>query len=388
MKSAIFYKKSLNHFEEEVCGDNFQSISTDNSKIAVLSDGLGSGIKASILSILSTEIITTMIEQGISLREVVSTISHTLPICKEREIAYATFTIVQVFTDGRVKIVNFDNPRPIIFKEGKIYTAIPKELIINDKIIKEYDFFMDKDDFLFIMSDGVVHAGVGNLLNFGWGVENIEDYLFNLCQKSKDIKAIVDNLIDVTEHYYGMKPGDDATLIGVKIIEKPRVKIFTGPPIDPRKDEIYAKDFMNFKGKKIICGGTTGNIIAESLGEEIKINIDSTKKSDLPPYGELSGIDLVTEGILTLQALNGLFTKCKESLYEIESVQENKCNGADKIFNIIKECEEIYILVGRKVNVIYHNPALPFEMSIRSNLIREMSSHLERLGKKVFLEYC
>ena len=108
----------------------------------------------------------------------------------------------------------------------------------------------------------------------------------------------------------------------------------------------------------------------------------------MPPYGELSGIDLVTEGILTLQALNGLFTKCKESPYEIESVQENKCNGADKIFNIIKECEEIYILVGRKVNVIYHNPALPFEMSIRSNLIREMSSHLERLGKKVFLEYC
>ena len=235
MKSAIFYKKSLNHFEEEVCGDNFQSISTDNSKIAVLSDGLGSGIKASILSILSTEIITTMIEQGISLREVVSTISHTLPICKEREIAYATFTIVQVFTDGRVKIVNFDNPRPIIFKEGKIYTAIPKELIINDKIIKEYEFFMDKDDFLFIMSDGVVHAGVGNLLNFGWGVENIEDYLFNLCQKSKDIKAIVDNLIDVTEHYYGMKPGDDATLIGVKIIEKPRVKIFTGPPLTHEK---------------------------------------------------------------------------------------------------------------------------------------------------------
>ena len=176
MKSAVFYNKSLNHIGEEVCGDNFQAGSTEDSKIMVLSDGLGSGIKASILAILSTEIITTMIEKGVDIEEVVYTITKTLPVCKVRDIAYATFTIIQIFNDGRTKIVNYDNPRAIIFKNGEIHKANYTEILLNEKSIKKYEFIMEKEDFIFVMSDGVVHAGLGNLLNFGWGVDNIEEY--------------------------------------------------------------------------------------------------------------------------------------------------------------------------------------------------------------------
>ena len=388
MKSAIFYNKSINHFGEEVCGDNYQSITTENSKIAVLSDGLGSGIKASILSILSTEIISTMLEKGISLDEVVDTITKTLPFCKTREIAYATFTIIEFFNDGRVKLVNYDNPRAIVFKGGKIFKPNYLEVVLNKKTIKQCEFQLCEGDFIFLMSDGVVHAGIGNLLDFGWGIESIEEYLLELYNKTHEVKEIVDNLMELTETYYGFKPGDDATLVGIKIIEKPRVKIFTGPPLDPRNDDNYAKEFMEFQGKKIICGGTTGNIISEFVGHEIKINMSAAKDSTLPPYGELPGVELITEGVLTLQRLNSMFSACKKDLYELSVAPFSNGNGAEKIFLTIRECEEIHILVGRKVNVFYHNPALPFEMSIRSNLIRELSSHLERLGKKIFLEYC
>jgi len=388
MKSAIFYNKSLNHFGEEVCGDNYQSITTEDSKIAVLSDGLGSGIKASILSILSTEIITTMLQKGVPLEEVVQTITKTLPICKTREIAYATFTIIQVYNDGKVKIVNYDNPRTIVFKDGKIFKPDYYNISINDKTIGQCSFQLNEGDFLFVMSDGIVHAGIGNLLDFGWGIDSIEEYLFELYNKTSDVKEIVDNLIELTETYYGFKPGDDASLVGIKVIEKPRVKIFTGPPLDPRNDERFAKEFLEFQGKKIICGGTTGNIIAESIGQEIKIDMDATKDSSLPPHGQLNGVDIVTEGVLTLQRLNTMFSSCKKDLYDLSCTPFPKANGAEKIFLIIRECEEVHILVGRKVNVFYHNPALPFEMSIRSNLMRELESHLERLGKKVYLEYC
>lgn len=388
MKSAIFYNRSLNHFGEEVCGDNFQRGSTENSKIVVLSDGLGSGIKASILSILSTEIITTMIEQGVELEDVVDTITKTLPVCKTRDIAYATFTIAQIFNNGKVKIVNYDNPRIIVFKNGSIFSPDYKQLSLNGKTLKKTEFTMEKGDFLFMMSDGVVHAGLGNLLDFGWGVDNIEEYLYELYNKTEDLKEIVDNLIELTETYYGFEPGDDASLVGVKIIEKPRVKIFTGPPLDPRRDEFYAKEFMEFQGKKIICGGTTGNIIAELMGNEIKIDINSAKKSGLPPFGELEGVDVVTEGVLTIQALNQMISSCTKDMYEIQCNNWVNANGAEKIFLIIRESEEVHILVGRKVNVFYHNPSLPFEMSIRSNLIRELSCHLERMGKKVILNYC
>lgn len=388
MRSAVVYNRSLNHFGEEVCGDNFQTGSTENSKIMVLSDGLGSGIKASILAILTTEIITTMIEKGVDIEEVVNTVTRTLPVCKIREIAYSTFTIVQVFNDGRTKIVNYDNPRSIIIKGGEVFKPPYKEIIVNDKKIKSYEFTMEEGDFVFIMSDGVVHAGLGNLMNFGWGIDNIALYLKKMFIKTRDVKEIVDNLIELTDSYYGFKPGDDATLIGIKAVERPQVMIFTGPPLDPKTDASYTQKFMEFEGKKIICGGTTGNIISKITGKEIEINLNLGKITLLPPYGKMEGVDIVTEGVLTIQALNKMITLCKKNMYDIECNNGSEADGAEKIFLIFRECDEIHILVGRKVNVFYHNPSLPFEMSIRSNLIREMAHNLERLGKKVILEYC
>ncbi len=388
MKSAVVYNKSLNHFGEEVCGDNFQTGSTEDSKIMVLSDGLGSGIKASILAILTTEIITTMIEKGVDIEEVVNTVTKTLPVCKTRGIAYSTFTIVQIFKDGKTKIVNYDNPRSIIIRGGDVFKPPYKEITVNDKKIKSYEFIMEDGDFVFIMSDGVVHAGLGNLMNFGWGIDNIALYLKKMYRKTRDVKEIVDNLIDLTESYYGFKPGDDATLIGIKAVEKPRVMIFTGPPLDPKTDKEYTEKFMEFEGKKIICGGTTGNIIGKIIGKEVSIELSGTKKTALPPYGKMDGIDIVTEGVLTIQALNKMVSLCKKNMYDIECKENEDADGAEKIFSIIRECDEVYILVGRKVNAFYHNPALPFDMSIRSNLIREMAHNLERLGKKLVLEYC
>lgn len=189
MISAVVYKKSLNHFGEEVCGDNFQMGSTIDSKIMVLSDGLGSGIKASILSILTTEIITTMIEKGVEIEEVVNTVTKTLPVCKTRGIAYSTFTIVQIFRDGKTKIVNYDNPRSIIIKNGDVFKPNYKEIVVNEKKIKSYEFKMENGDYIFIMSDGVVHAGLGNLMDFGWGIDNIALYLKKNVQKNKRCKG-------------------------------------------------------------------------------------------------------------------------------------------------------------------------------------------------------
>lgn len=387
MISAVVYKKSLNHFGEEVCGDNFQMGSTADSKIMVLSDGLGSGIKASILSILTTEIITTMIEKGVEIEEVVNTVTKTLPVCKTRGIAYSTFTIVQIFRDGKAKIVNYDNPRSIIIKNGDVFKPNYKEIVVNEKKIKSYEFKMENGDYIFIMSDGVVHAGLGNLMDFGWGIDNIALYLKKMYRKTRDVKEITDNLIELTDSYYGFKPGDDATLVGIKAVEQPRVMIFTGPPLDPKSDRSYVEKFMGFEGKKVICGGTTGNIISKIVGKEIEIDITKKYEGSIPPYGTMDGVDLVTEGVLTIQGVNRLVAECKKDMYEID-IDVESSNAAQKLFYIIRECDEVDILVGRKVNAFYHNPALPFDMSIRSNLIRELAHNLERVGKLVKLEYC
>jgi hypothetical protein len=387
MISAVIYKKNLNKFGEEVCGDNFQLGKTEDSKIAVMSDGLGSGIKASILSILTTEIISTMFKKGVDVEEVVHTIANTLPVCKVRGIAYSTFTIVQIFRNGMVKLVNYDNPKPIILKKGQLYWPTYQEKIINDKKIKISTFTLDPEDFIFVMSDGVVHAGLGNLMDFGWGIENIAGYLKRMYRRTRDIKYMVDNLIAVTESYYGFEAGDDATLVGLKITEKPRAIIFTGPPLDPKKDSYYVEKFTKFDGKKIISGGTTSNIVSRITGNEMEIDLTSTSSKELPPYGHMENVDLVTEGVLTLKSLNKLLSECKNNMYEIDFDKKN-INAADNMFLILRDCDEIKIMVGRKVNAFYHNPALPFDMSIRSNLVRDIVKNLQRVGKDVEIEYC
>jgi len=387
MISSVIYKKSINKFGEEVCGDNFQLSKTDNSKIAVLSDGLGSGIKASILSILTTEIISTMFKKGVEVEEIYQTIAKTLPVCKIRGIAYSTFSIVQVFKDGKIKIVNYDNPTPIIIRDGELYWPKYIKKVINGKAVYISNFYLEPDDFVFIFSDGIVHAGLGNMMDFGWGVENIASYIKRLYRRTRDIKYMVDNLVELTKSYYGSQPGDDSSVVGLKITEKPTAMIFTGPPLDPKQDEYFVEKFLKSEGKKIVCGGTTSNIVARIIDEEIEINFNLDSKSDIPPYGTMKGVDLVTEGVLTLKGLNNLLSQCKNNMFEID-IEEKNIDAAEKMFITIRDCDEITLQVGRKVNVFYHNPALPFDMSIRSNLIRDIKSNLIRLGKEVNVEYC
>lgn len=386
MLSATAYGRFLNHFGEEVCGDNYQSGKTIDSKIFILSDGLGSGIKASILSILTTEIIYTMFEKEINIGDIVNTITKTLPVCKIRGIAYSTFTIVQIFDNGKIKIVNYDNPDVIIIKKGQIFFPQYEEQRINNKIIKKAEFYLDNTDFIFILSDGMVHAGLGNLMDFGWGIENIANYIYRIFKKSEDLKFIIDNIIEVTDAYYNFKPGDDASIIGIKCIENSKVNIFTGPPLDSKLDMYYVNKFMNKKGKKIICGGTTGNIVGKLINEEIKIDLKNISGDEIPPYGTMKSVDLVTEGVLTIKEINNILSDCEKDIYEIDF--DKKDNSAYQVIRMLRDCDEISILVGRKVNVFYHNPSLPFDMSIRANLIRELTNNLERLGKSVSIEYC
>ncbi|MBZ4683314.1 MAG: hypothetical protein PWP46_685 [Fusobacteriaceae bacterium] len=385
MKSATVYKKSINHHGEKVCGDNFQMRKTKNSKIFILSDGLGSGIKASILSILTTEIIATMFESEVMVHEILDTITKSLPVCQKRGIAYSTFTIVEVFNDGKVLIVNYDNPDPLVIKNKSILDIHYVEELINDKLIKKAKLELHENDVIYLFSDGMLNAGLGNIMDFGWGWEKFTEYLTRVYLKNLNIKESVDSMLELTNIYYGNKPGDDATLIAIKCIENPYLNIFTGPPLDKKTDYYYVNKFMESKGKKITCGGTTSNIISKMINKEIDIDLDQELR-DLPPYGKMEGIDLVTEGVLTIKKLIELLKSCKTDMYELDFI--GQLNGAEKIFLYIRESDEINMLVGRKVNAFYHNPDLPFDMSIRSNLIRELKFNLERLNKKVIIEYC
>ena len=158
---------SINKYLEELCGDHVEIRRCKDNVIVVLADGLGSGVKANILATLTSNIAATMLKNGADIKDVVDTITMTLPECKKRGLAYSTFTIIQVFKSGEAYVAEFDNPKLILLNGHDKSGFARKKLTYGGKTIFESRFNIEVGDALVTFSDGVVHAGIGEVLNLG-----------------------------------------------------------------------------------------------------------------------------------------------------------------------------------------------------------------------------
>lgn len=387
--SGIFldiFQKQLNKAGEELCGDQVRTLKTPERTTIVLSDGLSSGVKASILATLTTEIIITMLREEAALREVIDTVIRTLPVDRERRIAYATFTILSVnHGDYSFRIINFDNPPPFYFKNG-VCTALEMESkkILNKKITI-YRGRLELGDFLGLISDGVLYAGLGTTMNFGWGWENIARYIQDEVYARPVYAAhtVVNRVMSHTYRLYGFQPGDDSTFVGILGRKRNALMIFSGPPIDDGHDDVYVDRLLAFEGRKVVCGGTTANIVASFLKTSVETRLE-TMRPEVPAIGKLPGIDLVTEGILTMAAALDLLRASKGSLENIPADE----NGAYLLTREMLNADAITFLVGQSINPVYQNPLLPRNISIRRYLIERIGEVLQSYHKDVRIEYC
>ncbi|MCW6035053.1 serine/threonine-protein phosphatase [Spirulina subsalsa FACHB-351] len=379
------YTRSLNKQGEELCGDKVKFIKAEKKTTVVISDGLGSGVKANILATLTTEILSTMLNADVPLEEVLKTIIATLPICQVRKIAYSTFTIIQIDNQtNHFKVINFDNPPCFYFRKGKAQQLDLQTELILDRKIKVAEGYLERGDFLGAISDGVLYAGMGVELNFGWGWDNIAKHIESVFLKDGNTsQRIVQDVIKETHKLYHDKIGDDATFVGVYVRQRNPVMIFTGPPLDNKRDGEYVRRLLEFEGRKVICGGTTGNIVATYLGDRIEMDI-STMRKELPPIGLLKGVDLVTEGILTISKATEYIKACNCDLTRLSS----DTNGAYLLAREILQADSILFLVGQKINEFYQNPLLPKNISIRRSLIEDLVKFLRDRQKEVDIEYC
>lgn len=387
VKVDISYK-SLNKHNEELCGDKVEVLKTADSDILILADGMGSGVKANILATLTSKILGTMLINGASIDACVETIVKTLPVCKIRQVAYSTFSILQIFHDGEAYLVEFDNPSCICLRDGAVLKLGYEERVIHDKTIREYRFHVQLGDYFVLMSDGVIHAGVGKLLNFGWTWDHVATYAVNSVKTSFTANRMANTLSKACDDLYMQSPGDDTTVAVAKIITKKAVDLFTGPPSSETDDKRVVEDFMKNEGIKVVCGGTTANIIARELHRSIKTTLNYLDP-DIPPIGHIEGIDLVTEGVLTLShTLQLLKQYVKNEVDEQFFMTLDEKNGASMVAKvIIEECTDLHIFVGKAINIAHQNPDLPFDLSIRMNLVEQMGEVVKRMGKEVTITY-
>lgn len=380
--------ESLNRSGEELCGDKVEIIRDNDSLIAVLADGLGSGVKANILATLTSKIIGTMLSKGAKIDEAVETIAKTLPVCKERGIAYSTFTILQVFYSGEAYLVEFDNPAVLKLKKGRLSRVESQKREINGKLIRESRFMVEQDDLFVMISDGVVHAGIGGILNLGWQWNNVGEYIERIYNQKQTAKTIAKQLLAACENLYMKKPGDDATVVAVKIRKPQKANVMVGPPVNREDDKVMVRRFMDEEGKKIVCGGTTSQILCREIGTEIITSFDYFNPA-IPPTAKIKGIDLVTEGVLTLGKTVEYARNYVSSMSTMQDILNlNKKDGASRLARmLIEDSTSVHFFVGRAMNPAHQNPELPLNLGLKLKLVEELSECLKSMGKKVIIDY-
>ena len=379
--------KSVNHYGEELCGDHVDVVEeNENSTVIVLADGLGSGVKASILSTLTSKIISTMMANGLGLEECVETIAATLPVCSLRGVAYSTFTIIHIKNNDVAELIQYDNPLVIVLRNGVNYEYPRTEMNIGGKKLYKSVIKLQDDDIFVAMSDGCPHAGIGLAYNFGWKRDDIISFMETVAQSGFTAKNLSTILVNECFQLYGEKPGDDATACVVKIRKREPMNILFGPPSNRDDCDRMMSLFFSKEGKHIICGGTTSSIAAKYLGKPIKASLNF-ERSDIPPTAELEGVDLVTEGVITV---NRVLEYAKDYLGE-NSLYEQwnfKRDGASLISRLLfEEATDINFYVGRAINPAHQNPDLPINFSIKMNLVEELSKALRQMGKRIKVSY-
>ena len=377
---------SLNHYGEELCGDKVEIIKQENGVLLVLSDGLGSGVKANILASLTSKIISSMVDAGADIRDVVETIASTLPVCKERNVAYSTFTMMQVDKEGNAYFVEFDNPSLVILRDGKRIFVPWVEENIAGKQVRQAHMKLLLGDMAITFSDGVIHAGVGQVLNFGWQHENVVKFLEETSLPLDKASDVQHRLLKKSCELYDGRCGDDTTVAVLRVTEPIPCCVMVGPPVNPEDDEDVVSDLMSCPGIKVICGGTTSQIVSKRLGRDLQIDLNYIS-AEVPPIAHMEGIDLVTEGVVTIGKVLDILEEYAATR-DPEALSRKK-DGAYLLAEVLAEkCTSVKFIVGRALNPAHQNPDMPISLSIKLRLVKDISNCLRRMGKPTTIRYC
>ncbi len=367
------------HEGERISGDVFlsQRITSENRTIVVLSDGMGHGVKANVLASLTATMALKFTKEHKEIHKIADIIMNTLPICSVRQMSYSTFTIIDIEHGGETRILEYDNPECLILRGKDKFEPAWQCVILNSDInsgkeLRYCTFTPQLEDRIIAWSDGITQSGLGSKeLPFGWGLENASAFAQQVIKNERDVSArkLSSKLINMAIRNDNLHPKDDISAAVTYFREPRKLLITTGPPFEADNDAKLAREFKNFKGKKIICGATTVDIIARELGVEVEDSFEFTDH-ELPPISFMKGADLVTEGVLTLN-------KAIRILYEYS---ENTMLGdgpADLIVHHILESDEIHFFVGTRINIAHQDPNLPIELEIRRSVIRRLADVLE-----------
>ena len=367
------------HHEARVCGDVFLSrrIKEEGRIIAVLSDGIGHGIKANLLATLASTLALKLTEERRSIEELAQIITDTLPVDSEKKTNYSTFTVVDIDAEGGVKILEYENPKTLVMRGPKAFEPVWNCMVLSGersagREVLTTSFTAQKEDRIIFCSDGVAQSGLGgDRYQMGWGIDNVETFVSDAITEERDISAarLASRVVDKANLNDGLMLKDDTSCAVIYFRDPRKLMICTGPPLNETTDAEYAAILAGFQGKKIICGATTADLISREWKKPIT---DSNEFTDpeLPPISHMEGVEFITEGILTLSKIVEVLKKYNQE-YKLGK------GAADEVVKLILESDEIHFIAGTKVNEANQDPTLPVDLELRRTIVHRIVRVLE-----------
>jgi hypothetical protein len=360
-----------------VAGDVFLSrkIKEEGRIITVLSDGLGSGVKAGVLANLTATMALRYTSAFVDVRQSAKTIMDTLPVCEKRKISYSTFTIVDLDEDGKTRVIEHGNP-PLVLLRGQSPVPIERASLTletwKDRVIHYSEFDTQLGDRIVFFSDGVSQSGLGRVgLPLGWGQDRVTDFLQRQISTENEISSreLSRKLVAEALTNDGRAAKDDITCGAIYYRRPRRLLVITGPPFSKERDGELAELVQTFDGKKAICGGTTAGIVSRLLGRPVTMDLKNLDP-EIPPPAVMEGVDLVTEGTVTL-------AKVSEILERGNAGEPARKNPATDLVSLMLQSDIVEFVVGTRINEAHQDPNIPVELDLRRNIIRKIASLLE-----------
>ena len=359
------------------CGDVVEIYRDQSSTYHIVCDGLGSGVKANISATLCASRIKELLKSGFSIRETFSRVIKTMEEAKLSGLPYAVFSIVRVMNDGLTNILSYEMP-PSIFVSRKYSAVLPQRVYnLNNSIVLESDCYLKTGEGLITFSDGVTNAGIGSGRNYGWKIEEVNDFISDSISLGNKVEKIPELVFNQARAYWQKKIGDDITASMLYCRKGVIVNILTGPPLNPEDDTKVVNNFLSSKGLKIICGATTAKTAARVMGKKLKID-NSFSSHIAPPNYEIEGISLVTEGAVTLNQIYNIWEENPEKFEQDSPVTE--------LYHLIKVADKINITIGNASNPAEND--ISFAQTgivIRKKIIPLIAEKLREEGKFVLV---
>ncbi len=362
-----------------VCGDVYLVERDELSTTVILCDGMGSGIKANLSATMAANRLKELLNNGFSLRNAFVSLVKTMEEAKTKDLPYSVFSVARVLNDGVASVLSYEMPPPL-FLSGRFSTVLKQRIFtVDNSIIGESNCFLKAGEAILLVTDGITQAGLGKGIEKGWGIENVNNFVNSLLLQGYNYIDIPEKLDAKANELWKFVAEDDCTVILAKGRKGKIINVFTGPPKNKELDAEVVDKFINLEGLKIVCGATTGKIVARVLGKKFEVEENFT--SNLAPLNYyIEDIDLVTEGAVTLNQVYNVWDADPDTFEKNSPVTD--------LYSLLSVADKVHFIVGE-----VENPAndditfLQHGILKRKKIVPLLVNKLKENGKLVTLEY-